>query len=94
MCPNFAVVEAQNALTNSVLERCGTREKFKDLMTRLYNYERFSCPFKRGSRCALACTVCGVADCIPRDGPVHGEVGGVMTAGTTTPTTRGCRRRT
>ena len=62
--PRFAVVEAQNALTNSVLERCSTREKFKDLMTRLYNYERFSCPFKRGTRCALVCSVCGVADCM------------------------------
>ena len=55
VCPNDAVVDAQNALTDSVLEKCGTREKFKELMTRLYNYERFSCPFKRGARCAWAC---------------------------------------
>ena len=59
LCPNTAVVEAQNALTSSVLDKCGTREKFKELMTRLYNYERFSCPFKRGNRCALAGAACG-----------------------------------
>jgi len=37
-------------LTASVLAQCGTRAKFKALMTRLYDYPRFSCPSKRGAR--------------------------------------------
>lgn len=46
-----AVVDAQNALTDSVLARCGTRDAFKDLFTELFNYERFGTPYKRGERC-------------------------------------------
>ena len=45
-----AVVEAQNKLTHEVLEQCETRSQFKDLMTKVYNYARYSCPFKRGDR--------------------------------------------
>ena len=45
-----AFVEAQNALTDGVLAECATRARFKELMTALYNYPRFSCPFKRGDR--------------------------------------------
>lgn len=68
--PKCAVVEAQNALTNSVLEKCGTREKFKELMTRLYNYERFSCPFKRGSRYVLAlCDLLQKCGCVQATQP-------------------------
>jgi len=41
-----AVVEAQNQLTQTVLAQCETRDEFKELMTRLYNYERYGCPYK------------------------------------------------
>ena len=47
-----AFVEAQNALTDAVLAECTTRARFKDLMTALYDYPRFSCPFKWGDRWA------------------------------------------
>lgn len=45
-----AVVSAQNDLTSKVLERCETREKFAGLMRQLFDYPRYGCPFKRGSR--------------------------------------------
>ncbi|CAK0748120.1 hypothetical protein CVIRNUC_001815 [Coccomyxa viridis] len=45
-----AFVEAQNKLTHKVLEQCKTRGQFKELMTKVYNYARYSCPFKRGDR--------------------------------------------
>lgn len=38
-----AVVDAQNALTESVLAQCDTRDRFKALMTQLYDYPRFGC---------------------------------------------------
>ena len=41
-----AVVDAQNALTQTVLAQCNTRDEFKELMTRLYDYERYGCPYK------------------------------------------------
>ena len=43
-----AVVAAQNALTDSVLEECDTREQFKALMTEMYDFPKISCPFQRG----------------------------------------------
>ncbi|BDA42115.1 Prolyl endopeptidase [Coccomyxa sp. Obi] len=46
----IAFVEAQNTLTDRILKKCASRDKFKELLTRLYNYPRFGCPFKRGSR--------------------------------------------
>lgn len=45
-----AWVEAQNALTASVLDQCETRPRFKALMTRLYDYPRFGLPRKHGDR--------------------------------------------
>ena len=45
-----AVVDAQNALSQSVLQRCETRAGFKDLMNELYDYPRYGCPYKRGGR--------------------------------------------
>ena len=39
-------MEAQNQLTQTVLAQCETRDDFKELMTRLYNYERYGCPYK------------------------------------------------
>ena len=43
------VVDAQNALTDGVLERCGSRERLRALMTALYDHPRFSCPSRRGA---------------------------------------------
>jgi prolyl oligopeptidase len=43
-----AVVKAQNNLTSQVLEQCDTREKFKDLMTEMYDFPKVSCPYQRG----------------------------------------------
>ena len=52
-----AVVAAQNELTESVLEECDTREKFKAMMTEMYDFPKVSCPFQKGEpggvlRCA------------------------------------------
>lgn len=49
-----AVVDAQNEVTQEVLASCETRGKFKELMTKLYNYPRYGCPFKRGGRCGVS----------------------------------------
>nr|QOL01125.1 putative extracellular protein CSOL_049 [Pseudococcomyxa simplex] len=43
-----AFVAAQNELTNSVLEECDTRSKFKDMMTEMYDFPKISCPYQRG----------------------------------------------
>jgi prolyl oligopeptidase len=45
-----AFVDAQNVVTNAVLAQCDTRDAFKSLMTRLYDYPRYSCPSKQGER--------------------------------------------
>ncbi|XP_061843326.2 prolyl endopeptidase isoform X1 [Nerophis lumbriciformis] len=45
-----AFVSAQNQLTLPFLERCEVRDLFKERMTELYDYPKYSCPFKRGSR--------------------------------------------
>uniref|UniRef100_A0A673ZUG5 Prolyl endopeptidase n=1 Tax=Salmo trutta TaxID=8032 RepID=A0A673ZUG5_SALTR len=45
-----AFVNAQNQLTLPYLERCEVRDLFKERMTELYDYPKYSCPFKRGSR--------------------------------------------
>lgn len=45
-----AFVTAQNQLTLPFLERCEVRDLFKERMTELYDYPKYSCPFKRGSR--------------------------------------------
>ena len=45
-----AVVDAQNNLTEQVLEQCQTRAQFKKLLTSIFDYPRYSCPFKRGDR--------------------------------------------
>ena len=36
-----AVVDAQNVLTEGVLAQCDSRDRFKALMTQLYDYPRF-----------------------------------------------------
>ena len=43
-------VAAQNAVTFSVLEQLPKREAFKQRLTEIWNYERFSVPTKRGKR--------------------------------------------
>nr|XP_046229462.1 prolyl endopeptidase-like [Scatophagus argus] len=43
-------VSAQNQLTLPFLESCEVRDLFKNRMTELYDYPKYSCPFKRGSR--------------------------------------------
>ncbi|KAG9282339.1 prolyl endopeptidase [Astyanax mexicanus] len=45
-----AFVNAQNQLTLPFLEECPVREVFKERMTELYDYPKYSCPFKRGNR--------------------------------------------
>ncbi|XP_071018704.1 prolyl endopeptidase-like [Oncorhynchus clarkii lewisi] len=45
-----AFVNAQNQLTLPYLDRCEVRDLFKERMTELYDYPKYSCPFKRGSR--------------------------------------------
>eukprot|EP01023_Acetabularia_acetabulum_P003193 TRINITY_DN11349_c0_g1_i2.p1 TRINITY_DN11349_c0_g1~~TRINITY_DN11349_c0_g1_i2.p1 ORF type:complete len:835 (-),score=107.60 TRINITY_DN11349_c0_g1_i2:1168-3591(-) len=43
-------VQEQNQVTQSILEQCESRSKFSNLMTKLYNFPRYGCPFKRGNR--------------------------------------------
>jgi hypothetical protein len=45
-----AFVEAQNEVTQKFFAECETREKFRERMTALYNYPKYACPFKRGSK--------------------------------------------
>ncbi|KAK1805637.1 hypothetical protein P4O66_019917, partial [Electrophorus voltai] len=44
-----AFVIAQNQLTLPFLDECPVRETFKERMTELYDYPKYSCPFKRGN---------------------------------------------
>ncbi|KAG9287111.1 hypothetical protein G9A89_001005 [Geosiphon pyriformis] len=43
-----AFVEDQNAITNKYLESYPDREKFRQSLTTIYNYEIYGCPFKEG----------------------------------------------
>jgi prolyl oligopeptidase len=45
-----AWVEAQNQLTFSYLNEIPERARIKERLTKLWNYERYSAPFKRGGR--------------------------------------------
>ncbi|EDO30493.1 predicted protein, partial [Nematostella vectensis] len=45
-----AFVKAQNDITLPYLAECEVREKFKDRLTELWDYPKYGCPFKRGSR--------------------------------------------
>lgn len=45
-----AFVEAENALTVPYLERCSMRESIKERLTKLWDYPKYSCPFRRGDR--------------------------------------------
>lgn len=43
-------VEEQNKLTMPFLEQCAVTEQFHQRLTELYNYPKYSCPYKRGKR--------------------------------------------
>lgn len=43
-------VEEQNKLTMPFLEECAVKEQFHQRLTELYNYPKYSCPYKRGKR--------------------------------------------
>lgn len=45
-----AFVEEQNKLTMPYLEQCAVRPKFHQRLTELYDYPKYSCPYKRGKR--------------------------------------------
>ncbi|XP_073432198.1 prolyl endopeptidase isoform X2 [Dendrobates tinctorius] len=45
-----AFVEAQNKLTVPFLEQCPIRRLFKERMTELYDFPKYSCHFKKGER--------------------------------------------
>uniref|UniRef100_A0A7M4DXP4 Prolyl endopeptidase n=1 Tax=Crocodylus porosus TaxID=8502 RepID=A0A7M4DXP4_CROPO len=45
-----AFVEAQNKLTMPFLEQCPVRGLFKERMTELYDYPKYSCHFRKGRR--------------------------------------------
>lgn len=45
-----AWVDAQNKLTQSYLETIPARTAIRERLTKLWNYERFSVPFKEGGR--------------------------------------------
>lgn len=48
-----AFVEEQNKLTMPYLEKCAVRAQFHQRLTELYDYPKYSCPFKRGNRYQL-----------------------------------------
>ncbi len=43
-------MEEQNKLTFGYLEECDYRGKIHDRLKEVYNYPKYSCPFKRGDR--------------------------------------------
>jgi hypothetical protein len=45
-----AWVEEQNKLTFGFLEECDYRGKIHERLKEVYNYPKYSCPFKRGDR--------------------------------------------
>ncbi|KAI9101832.1 prolyl oligopeptidase [Phlyctochytrium arcticum] len=45
-----AFVDAQNQVFNDYIKKSPIREKFKEKLTKLWNYERFGTPFKRGDK--------------------------------------------
>uniref|UniRef100_A0A7N9AQS8 Prolyl endopeptidase n=1 Tax=Mastacembelus armatus TaxID=205130 RepID=A0A7N9AQS8_9TELE len=46
----MAFVEAQNKVTMPYLEQCAVQAQFHQRLTELYDYPKYSCPYKRGKR--------------------------------------------
>ncbi len=49
-CETKSWIQAQNALAQPYLEAIPARERIKQRMTQLWNYERYDIPLKRGNR--------------------------------------------
>ncbi|XP_066268669.1 prolyl endopeptidase-like [Branchiostoma lanceolatum] len=45
-----AFVEAQNKITVPYLEKCAVRKQFQARLKEMWDYPKYGCPFKRGSR--------------------------------------------
>ncbi|XP_035660447.1 prolyl endopeptidase-like isoform X3 [Branchiostoma floridae] len=45
-----AFVEAQNKITLPYLEKCAVRKQFQARLKEMWDYPKYGCPFKRGSR--------------------------------------------
>lgn len=43
-------VDAQNAITRPFLDECIYKDKIKETVTKLYDYPKYSIPFKYGNR--------------------------------------------
>lgn len=43
-------VQKQVKLTDSVLEKCETREKLREKITKLFDHPRYDAPFRRGDK--------------------------------------------
>ena len=52
-----AWVSAQNKVTQQFLATCPDKEPLEARLKEVYNYERFSCPFRRGDRVSAATAV-------------------------------------
>ncbi|XP_013889177.1 prolyl endopeptidase [Austrofundulus limnaeus] len=46
----MAFVEEQNKVTMPYLENCAVRSRFQQRLTELYDYPKYSCPYKRATR--------------------------------------------
>lgn len=51
----LAVIDAQNTLSSSVLEKCPGRPELEELITKLMDYPRNHIPFKRGGMMISPC---------------------------------------
>ncbi|XP_066573522.1 prolyl endopeptidase [Amia ocellicauda] len=45
-----AFVEEQNKLSMPFLEKCAVKQRFQERLTELFDYPKYSCPYKRGNR--------------------------------------------
>ena len=45
-----AFVDAQNAISTSFIQSCEHRDFIRNKLTEMWNYPKYSVPFKRGSR--------------------------------------------
>ena len=45
-----AFVDEQNKLSTPFINSCSDREKIKEDLTGLWNYEKFGCPHREGNR--------------------------------------------